>query len=99
MLERHALRLRNEENEKHDEQDIHRPVKQEGVSGAEAVDQCEKGHSHNRIRDPVCAGAAGDAEVSAGERKDFRANDPNDRTGAHREADDKEQESSGGPVA
>ena len=88
LLERDVLRLRNEGHRQDDEEAVEEGVEPEGMCRAERIDEREERRTDDSAGDPVRHRRAGNAELTALERLDLRAEDPDDRAGAHAEARD-----------
>ena len=89
MFQRDVFSFRDQPQGQEDEQYVQATVDPEGVGAAQRVQHRQEGCADNHVGNPVSCGRAGDAEIAAFQRLDFRAQYPNQRTGAHRKANDK----------
>ena len=92
MFQRNVFGFRDKPQRQQNEQDVQTAVDPEGVRAAQRVKHGQEGGADDHIGNPVGRGGAGDAEITAFQRLDFRTQYPNQRAGAHREADDKHQQ-------
>jgi hypothetical protein len=83
LLQRHTLRLRNEDREENDEEYVQRAIKEKRIAVAEPGEEQQERHTHDGVSDPVCRGAECHSKVAARKWVNFRAKHPNDRPGAH----------------